>query len=131
MSDRLNSVLDDISAEIGFTATSTLAAWFGGSNLYVPGKADPEHAVAKMIGFSAFRRLVECFGSETLWLPDDDRGPDRRDRLICSAFAEGKGAKTISGMTGLSERRVNQIRIALETRGLLPLILKNNPKKYP
>lgn len=130
MSAKLNGILEDISAEVGFTAATTLAAWYAGSNLYVPAKVDADHHLVKLIGQSAANRLVLAFGSETLWLPEGR--PDetaRRDRLIAQSIKEGKGAKTISEMTGLTQRHVNRIRAGLEARGLLPLILKNQPQK--
>ncbi len=75
--ERANGTLEDVAAEIGYTATSRLVAWFGGANLYVPATATEDHAVARLIGFPAFRRLVAEYGGTTL-----SCGVDRVERRL-------------------------------------------------
>ena len=121
----LNGILEDIGAEMGFTATSVLAAWFGGQWLYVPQKADPNHPVAKLVGISAYKKLVENWGGTSIKIPTGS-GEEiaRRDRTIAEMLHNGMGSKAIAEQTGLTERRVQQIRLQLESSGLIPLILK-------
>ena len=38
-----NTVLDDICAEIGYTATTALVAWYGGTVIYIPRVANTDH----------------------------------------------------------------------------------------
>jgi hypothetical protein len=120
---RLNGILEDISAEIGFTATSALAAWFGGLNLYIPAEIKPGHPIAAVIGITAFRRLVQNFGTEILCMPEGRQDEiDRRDRIIAEMLGSKITAKTISEKTGITLRRVQQIRSKLEASGLIPLV---------
>lgn len=120
-----NGVLEDVSAEIGYTATSLLVAWFGGANLYVPAAADANHPVARLIGHAAFRRLVAAYGSETLWIPRGHlEAIDRRDRLIAERLARGASTCQIAAEFGITERRVQQLRSHVESKGLIPMILR-------
>lgn len=122
---KANGVLEDVSAEIGYTATSLLVAWFGGANLYIPATADKSHPVARLIGHAAFRRLVAAYGSETLWIPCGHlEAMDRRDRLIAERLARGAGTREIAAEFGITERRVQQLRTHVERKGLIPLILR-------
>jgi hypothetical protein len=123
---KANGVLEDVSAEIGYTATSLLVAWFGGANLYVPASADENHPVSRIIGNAAFRRLVAAYGSETLWIPGGHReAVDRRDRLIAERLAGGATAREIAAEFGISERRAQQLRAHVERKGLIPMVLRS------
>ena len=120
----LNTTLDDIAAEIGFTATMTLVAWYGGTHLYVPEKVSEKHAIAKTVGLRLAERLVAAHGGGMLFVPDAvsyDR--TRRDRMVVEGVGRGMGTKQLAALTGLTERRVQQIRQRLEAEGLLPLVL--------
>lgn len=121
-----NTTLDDLAAIIGFTATVKLSMWFGSrkSNLYVPKQASEDHAIAKLIGLPAMRRLVAEFEGEHLSVPGlhgvfvEGRNALIRDRLL-----RGHGTREIAAETGLTERRVLQLRREFESMGLLPLII--------
>lgn len=122
---KANGVLEDVSAEIGYTATSLLVAWFGGANLYVPAAADESHPVSRLIGYAAFRRLVTAYGSETLWIPGGHlEAMDRRDRLIAERLARGAAIREIAAEFGITERRAQQLRTHVENKGLIPMILR-------
>lgn len=123
--DRTNGVLDDICAEIGYTATTALVAWYGGANLYVPESVSELHQIAKVIGIKPFERLVAAYPKETLFIPDDvAHERDRRDRIIADMVAQGLGTKAMRERTGITERRAQQIRARLEAAGVLPLVRK-------
>lgn len=122
---RPHGILEDLGAEIGFTATSALVAWFGGANLYVPGEVREDHPLARTIGLGAFKRLVALWGGETLWIPINHAYEiDKRSREAVNLLARGMGSKAVSQALGISERRVQQLRAKAESTGLLPLILR-------
>lgn len=126
----MNGILEDIGAELGYTATAALVAWFGGSSIYVPAKVSEVHPICRAIGLPAYRRLCAAFGSETINLPDGKKdADDRRDRQIAGYLAQGIAPGNIGALLGLSERRVAQIRTRLLADGFLPLEI--TPGKTP
>lgn len=124
-SSRLNGVVEDIGAVIGYTACSALVDWFGGGYMRIPNQLDPSHPICKVIGEPAFRRLIADFGGTKMWIPlDYQREQDRRDRMIAVMFHLGLGTKQIAAITSMSERHVQLVRQRVEDLGLLPLIIK-------
>lgn len=122
--ERTNGILEDICAEIGYGATTALVAWFGNGNLYIPETVSEQHPIAKAIGVKPLQRLSAAWGGETLWVADcAAEARDRRDRAVAILLGQGKGAKDIAREVGLTERRVQQIRVRLEQTGLIPLVL--------
>lgn len=123
MLERLNGIVEDLGAVLGYSATAALVDWFGGGNLYVPQTADPGHAICKIIGLQAFARLVKEWGGEEVWLPlGYQREQDRRDRMIAVLLEMGLGSKQVASIAGMSERHVQHIRFRLEEMGVLPMI---------
>lgn len=118
-----NTTLDDLAAIIGFSATVRFAMWFGSAghhNTYIPLVVDEQHVMSKLIGEPAMRRLVDEMGGERLHVPNlQSVLVEGRNALIRDRFLEGKGSKEISVETGLTERRVQQLRCEFETMGLL------------
>lgn len=116
-----NSILDDLSAVVGYTATRKLAAWFGGRRLYVPQRASESHPLATLIGMPAFRALVREFaGDDDVFIPsslEDERY--LRDREIAERLAAGESAREIAARLSLTDRRIEQIRLDLAQRGWL------------
>lgn len=125
-----NSTLDDIAAVIGFTATLRLAAWFGGThhNLYVPGSVDEQHVIAKLVGVPAYRRLVNEWGNEHIAVPlVHAHTIDRRHRELRDRLMAGERPVDIAEVTGVSRRRVEQLRAEMISMGLLP----ENTRVFP
>lgn len=121
-----NTILEDIGAEIGFTATSALAGWYGGRKLYVPHQAVGGHPIAKVIGQRQFEVLVAAFGGADIFVPKDWHSRRlRRDRVVFDLLKKGASVPLIADKTGITATHVNNIRRALEDSGLLPLILKS------
>lgn len=121
-----NTTLDDLSALIGFSATVRFAMWFGDRDhkLWVPTTPSEDHVIAKLVGVPAMNRLVEEFGGEHLSVPSlHGVVVEGRNALIRDQFLAGAGSKEISQETGLTERRVQQLRREFESLGILPLIL--------
>lgn len=70
------ALLEDIAAEIGFTATVRLSAAYSRRNIYVPATITPAHPLAALLGNDAAARLSKAFGNEILYvagLDDFDR----------------------------------------------------------
>lgn len=119
-----NTILEDIGAEIGFTATSALVGWYGGRFLYIPRVAVEHHAIAKVIGLRQFAALVKGFGGTDIFVPKDWHSRRlRRDRVVFDLLKKGTDPKIISHKTGISSTHVSNIRRTLEEVGLLPFIL--------
>lgn len=114
------SDLDDLAPVIGYRATRMLAAWFAGRWVYVPAHASIGHPLETLIGHSAFAALVREFAATHFWVPtthDEDRF--RRERQIAEWFSLNWTADRVAGELGISQRRVEQIRVDLVERGLL------------
>lgn len=125
MADKLHGILEDIGAEIGYTATCALVDWFGGRSIYVPESFDEGHAICRVVGPGAFKRLIAEWGSQTINLPIDyQRELLRRDRLICALISRGMGTREVAKVAIITERQVQNIRRRLEADGLLPMVLK-------
>lgn len=146
--DIKNTILDDISAVIGFTATVRIVVWKGGEQLYVPVYVSDDHPLAKLIGTSAYAALVKAFAGDTLRLPSDV-GVRRseyvtRDQRFHSIELlmrrELEDARSIAEVVSLSMRRVQQItkelgeRLGLEAprrADRLPYVPTGNPRGRP
>lgn len=115
-----STLLDDLAPVIGFTATCALAAWYGGRMLYVPSRYYPTHPLARLIGPSALRRLVEELGSEALKIPTAAGVEQmRRERRACEMYAEGQSAADVAAELLVTVRRAEQMRVELLERGWL------------
>lgn len=126
---KMHGLLEDIGAEIGYTATTALVDWFGGANLHIPLEASEDHPIAKVIGMPAFKRLVAMFDGHgrgrLIWISlEYHRELDRRDRMISVLYEMGLGSKQIANIALMSERAVQSVRARVEELGLLPLIIK-------
>ncbi|WP_287995351.1 helix-turn-helix domain-containing protein [Acidiphilium sp.] len=125
-----NGVLEDISAVIGFTATTRLVAMFGPGKLLVPVAAHPDHAITLAIGQSAMRRLVAEWGGQVLELcMNADFHHARLVRAVAIMLKDGMPPKDVAGVVGLTERQVRRLRSEAEEMGLLPLVLRSKPTR--
>lgn len=122
--NRLNGVAEDIGSAIGYTATCTLIEWYGGRQVWIPLVAEPTNEIARVIGWSAYRRLVDLFPNQRIMVPVDHfRELCRRDRVVAIMTQGGNGSKQIAACLGLTERQVQNIRRKLEEAGVLNLVL--------
>lgn len=130
-----NGVMEDVAAEIGYTAANALVDWFGGANLRIPELATDEHVIAKVIGMPAMRRLVamrgDAIGNERImWVPTGyERELARRDRMIGAMFVEGMTVHHIMGVTNMSKRHVEIVRAKLEEIGMMAVLARRNKKE--
>ena len=125
-----NTTLDDLASIIGFTATIRLSVWHGDTNLYVPASTEEGQRLVALIGESAARRLSDEFGKQHVWVPSlHVAAREQRNHMIWRMLMEGHGSRAIAAATGLTERRVHQMRVQFEQLGLLPLLLGKPPGK--
>lgn len=119
-----NGLIEDIAAEVGFTAACKLIDWFGNRVIMIPVRPDPKHPIGIVIGLSAMARLCAVWGGTPIYIQAPSRrDSEHRDQLIAVLLAKGIGTKTVGEIVGLTDRRIQQKRYELERSGLLPLIL--------
>lgn len=117
------SLIDDIGAAIGTTATMRLIALFGGTNLYVPEKVDADHVIARAIGLDAAMRLSAMFAREQIELSDaDDFLRLQRVRRVAGLLRAGAPARDVAMLVGISTKQVGRCRAEAETMGLIPMV---------
>ena len=124
-----NGVLEDISAVIGFTATTRLVALFGSGpeprGLLVPVEARADHAITLAIGMPAMQRLVAEWGGQVIKLcSNSDFHHARLLRAVAVMLKDGMSPKDIAGVVDLTERQVRRLRVEAESIGMLPLVLR-------
>ena len=119
-----NGMAEDLGAVIGFSNTVLVCGIWGAKTLYVPEKAVAGHRLEVLLGATAFRRLVEEWGGETLTIPGlADFGRWRRIRKAAELRVAGCSLHRIALLTGVTYQQVkNDIRSA-EQLGLIPLVL--------
>lgn len=123
MLDKQNSVLDDLAAAIGYTATNALVDLFGGRTLSVPPRHAPGHFLEKLVGKAAFAILVREFGGSYIWIPDGRwRDVDRKSRRIAMMYVVGKKTSEIAEALNMSYQGVRKVYIELEEAGLIPVV---------
>lgn len=131
-----NGVMEDVAAEIGYTAANALVDWFGGANLHIPEAASEEHVLAKVIGMPAMVRLVAMHADEIgdkrmVWVPTGyERELARRDRMIGAMFVEGMTVQHIMGVTNMSKRHVEIVRAKLDEIGMLSVLARRSKKEF-
>jgi len=127
---KVNTILDDICVDIGYSATNCLVGWFGGSYLMVPPEISEFHPIARAIGARPAVRLAATWGGKRLWIPlAHSVGVDRRDRRIVSLLLSGARVADISARVGVGERRVQQIRFKVNQMGMLEFLSESPLQK--
>ena len=128
--DIQNTLLDDLCAEIGYTATTVICAWYGGNSLYVPTSTDTDNHLRRLIGQPAFNRLVATFGGAQIRCVPKNIIAERlsRHRKVFDLLRNGASTAQVSTETGLSGMQVINVRRDLEEAGLLPVILREPPQ---
>lgn len=124
--DIQNTLLDDLCAEIGYTATTVICAWYGRESLYVPSRATTDNHLHRLIGRAAFERLVKAFGGTQIRCVPKNALYERyvRRRAVFDMFLAGQSLSEISFTTGLTHTHLINIRREMEEAGLLPVILR-------
>lgn len=99
--------LAELAGAIGLAATLALVEARGGTRLYIPERAAPEHWLARTIGPDAFRRLAADYAGEQLEI-DRAAGAVRaaRDRAIRAAADAGASTAKLALDYGLTQRQI-------------------------
>lgn len=125
--DSRNTTLDDLAPIVGFTATIKLSAYYGGKNITVPKQVSEKHAIAKVIGLSAAKMLANEYPGCQLWVPTLHVAEiEMRNAKVLERLRSGVGTDKIAAETGLTVRRIQQLRAQYESAGFLPEILPGN-----
>lgn len=119
-----NSVLDDLCPVVGYTATTVLAAWYGGTELYVPAEFKPDHILSKLLGDSAAKRLIAEYPAQYVFIPKNSIATRySRWRIIRDTILAGGNTRAICQAAGISVGGACKIRRILEAKGFVPVIL--------
>lgn len=100
---------------IGAGPYEALCAALAGTSLYIPKRLKAGNRLALLVGQAAAMQLSQACGGQTIELPTA-RARHNRD-LVARLLAEGWGPGDIARASGLSLRRVRQIRAALPPEG--------------
>lgn len=107
----LPATLREMAALIGLPHTLTLVRHYGGTRLYVPREATPEHLLARLVGFEAMARLCQHYGSGEHF--DIPRALDAtiavRNREIRRQAQMGKSQRELALAYRMTERHVRNI----------------------
>ncbi|MCK9985677.1 MAG: hypothetical protein AzoDbin1_02149 [Azoarcus sp.] len=123
------SLIDEIGATIGTTATLRLLALFGGTNLYVPEKVDADHVIARALGLEAAQQLSAMFAREQLDLPDaEDFHRLHRIRRVAGLLRAGTPPRDVAMLVGVSTKQVARYRGEAEEMGLIPMVFSTSPR---
>lgn len=125
MAEIKNSTLDDIAAVAGFTATVRLAAHYGGRDMNVPKAVSELHPIAKLVGISVMTRLCAEWPGERVAVPKLTLAEaEIRNAEILVKLRDGMGIDEISRITGMTTRRLLQLRRMFESDGMLPMVFQ-------
>jgi len=102
---------------IGREAVAKLVLHFGGRRVYVPQAGGPNSILARVIGEEATDKLADLWGSSSVAVPSDSSV--RNQGAVLERSLAGKTVSVIARETGLTERRVYQIRAELRAAGQL------------
>ena len=118
----MNTILEDIAVEIGFTATMKLVIWFGGrrATIYVPEQAREGQVLASVIGLPAAARLSKRWPKKYLNVPTMMAFEvELRRQEVHRLLSGGATLEETAASVGITPRRVDQIRAELRRDGLL------------
>jgi hypothetical protein len=114
------SDLDDIARAAGYRAARVIALHYAGRRVHVPATARPDHPLSTLVGREALIDLVREFGGCRLLIPHQaEEERYTRDWQIAALLANGSTCDQIAAVTGLAQRRVEQIRVRLARDGWL------------
>jgi hypothetical protein len=116
------TVLEDICAVIGLTATLRLSAWYGDADcgIWVPLNVEEGQVLVNLVGMPAARRLSAEWGGKALRIPKLTLYTDDvRKRLVGMMLELGFSTHECAGQLKISQRRVQQILRELEAAGLV------------
>lgn len=111
----LPALLRDLADVVGLTVALRLAGEKGGTRVYVPASASPDHPLAAIVGIEGLRFLADRYGGTLVEVP---LGPHanfglrfRRERIRALLVAGGSEAQ-IARAVGCHVRTVRKVRAA-------------------
>lgn len=121
---RPNGLAEDLGAVLGLSRTLVLCATRGGRQLYVPEAMNERHFLYNLVGETAFRRMIDEWGGETISVPMlSDFGRYQRIRKAAELHVQGKSLHLIAALTGVTYQQAKNDRRTAEELGLIPLVL--------
>lgn len=116
----VNTTLDDIAHVIGFSAAVRISAYYGGRDLYVPTEVSELHPIAKLIGVSRTRAMVNEWPGDRISIPTlSFVSQEERHAKVLYRTLRGFSASEISQELNISKRRVHQIQRGFCDSGIL------------
>lgn len=108
---------------IGYANCRVLAVWFAGRRLIVPRRFDATHPLTLLIGHKALQALVAAMpGFEARVPAEGEERAYKRMKAVAEGLATGATPRSLSVALGISQRRVEQIRVEAELRGWLSYV---------
>lgn len=105
---------------IGYARCRVLAVWFAGRRVLVPRRADASHPLALLLGHKALADLVAAMpGFEARVPAEAEETAYRRLRAVAEGLACGATPRELAAVLGITQRRVEQLRVEAELRGWL------------
>lgn len=96
--------------------------------MYVPLEFSPGHHLCKLLGEIAYKKLVENYGGDRLDIGGLNLYEiEARNKAVGDLLCQDVSTKDIAERTGLSLRRVQQIRVRLQAQGVIPLDFPRKP----
>lgn len=108
--DLLPRLLQDFVRLIGLHATMILVEHFGGRRLYVPGRPNPDHHLAGLIGYDNLVKLSNVYGLEDHFdIPKADAALRHLRNIKIRSEYGPKSAEVLAREHKITRRRVLQI----------------------
>jgi DNA-binding CsgD family transcriptional regulator len=112
---QLPQVIADIAQVAGEEAAWTLAREKGGRQVYIPGRVDAGHWLAKLVGLDAAQKICIFYragGSGThILIPMASAARSREE--LAKAIAEGGSSNELAGRFGKHERTIRRHKARL------------------
>ena len=104
------SVFQEIGQLIGEDATAKLTAHYGGTSLYIPHTAKPDHPLCQLLGQEIAQRLAGEFGGMTVEIPRAVMlQTAQRNAQILADRASGMSQRKLARAYHLTERTIRKI----------------------
>jgi DNA-binding NarL/FixJ family response regulator len=100
--------MEELTEFLGRDKARLLCRLKGGIPFYVPGKADPRHALAGAIGEFGMRRLCQEFPGEYITVPNGNKLEPKKPE-VKKLLKEGKSHKAVAETAGVTERYVRMV----------------------
>ena len=120
------ATISNLTEAIGIEGALTLVVFFRGQpTLYVPGCYHAGHLLERILGESAFLRMIANYGGETIMLVHASMDAERRAGAVYRGMRSGKSTQQIADEIGITFRRVRQIEAAIRGDGPLTALARN------